>query len=149
VIYIFEFLIILILFVINCVWIYYVQNFKNTLFAGLDLVLIGALLSGYWYGWFFGVLFGALFCISGYVITVGYSFRMLYVLPAVGLVGIIGAIGSAYNISLFITALVAIVMYVFFHFTLKLFFGDRNFLYMGLELLWHTVIILILKNILL
>lgn len=118
----------------NCFLTLMIKNIKNNIAAGVDLVIIGALLSGYWFGWRWGFIVGMLLRLSVYIITMEYDTGMIYAIPSAGVAGIIGGIFGLFSLPLFLGAIFAVLTYMTVYYSIRIIiFGDNNFFMMFLE----------------
>lgn len=129
-----EFFYIILIFVFNSLLTLTIRKMKNNLGAGVDLVLIGALLAGHWFGWRWGIIVGMLLRLSIYIITMEYDTGMIYAIPVAGIPGLIGAIVTFFSIPLFTGVVIAVFTYLAVYYSIRLFiFGDTNYVMMTIE----------------
>jgi hypothetical protein len=132
----FNFLLIVFLFIVNILFIYLIKKMKNNIASGVDLVLIGTLLTGYWFGWQWGFIAGILFRASVYAVTLECDIGMVYAIPCVGIVGIVGAIAAGLSFSIFIASVVGVITYMLIYFSIRIFLiGDNNYIMIVFEIL--------------
>ncbi|MCB9358437.1 hypothetical protein H6503_00750 [Candidatus Woesearchaeota archaeon] len=129
-----EFIVILALFILNIVFTLLIKDMKNNIAAGFDLVIIGGMLAGYWFGWQWGFAIAMLFRFSVYATTLEFDTGMIYAIPCAGLAGIVGAIVGFFNLPIFFGAVAAVLTYMLVYYMTRIIvFGDNNFIMMCLE----------------
>lgn len=129
-----ELLTIILLFIVNIFFTYLIKKMKNNVASGIDLVILGTMLSGYWFGWKVGFFMGMLFRFSVYVVTMEFDIGMIYSIPCVGIAGVIGAFSAFLGISLLWTSIITVFSYMTIYYSIRIFMiGDTNYVMMSLE----------------
>ncbi|MBN1275421.1 hypothetical protein JXA12_03960 [Candidatus Woesearchaeota archaeon] len=103
--------ILLLIFIANVILVRKLLPYQETIARGVEITLVGALLSGYWFGPKAGLLLGGAFIASSFAASAYIGPELLVALPAGMLLGLFGAAAAKTGISIGTAGVMGILLY--------------------------------------